>query len=74
MKIASFIVEAFEGKGEELKEFLSLIEGVTVYGEKDCKLVVVYEGEDLTKVNTVISEISIHNAVKNVLPVYISEI
>jgi len=74
VKIASFVIEAIDSSGEELKKFLSNIEGISIYGEKDNSYVVVFECESLNNVESFFKEISKNELVKAVLPVYISEL
>lgn len=74
MKISSLIVEFHKDKGEETKKALLLYDNLTIYGEKDNKIVVVIESNELVELTKIIDEISNNSLIKSVIPVYISDI
>jgi len=74
VKIASLIVEFDENRGEEIKQALHPFKNLTIYGEKDNKIVVVIESEEIKDLTQTIDQISAITFIKSVTPVYISEL
>jgi nitrate reductase NapAB chaperone NapD len=73
LKIASLIIEYFDNKGEEVKNALLPYRNITIYGEKENKLVVVIESDEIGELTKTIENLSNISEIKNVIPVYISE-
>lgn len=74
MKIASLIIEFDENRGEEIKQALHPFKNLTIYGEKDNKIVVVIECDEINDLTQTIDQISSIAFIKCVNPVYISEL
>lgn len=74
MHIASLVIEFDVNKREGFKKALSSIANLSIYGEIDEKIVIVLECENVNEINQKIKKISEFDEVKNVLPVYISEL